>query len=497
LLDAIRLIEEDPDLLSCILMLLDREIVPRSELPLPLSPDLDPLYLTGVVERVQGDAYRLQNLIYRSFLAEYFYPGRVGHMLAMAGRWDSAIDYLEAGLIGGDEASRADLLPATINSMHAAEDLNQAAHFLARGLSAAFGVGQVQVWYAPPQENCLRLIGGLGGSEEGDSWAHHEMPLGVDRLEARTYRQATPLRASESSGHIWRAIPLMIPGRAPLGVVTLREDRFPEKFSQQRERELQILGYLNQAARAIQAVSTRRQELALAGRMQASLLPESLPVIPGWGLAAVWRPARETSGDFYDFIPLPAGRLGIVIADVVDKGIGAALYMALSRTLIRTYAADHPDCPGLVLGAANQRILAEAEVGQFVTAFYAILDPATGDLVYCNAGHNPPYLLGSGSIEVLHRTGMALGVSEGANWESQRVVLTPGAAMLMYTDGLVDALNPGEEPFGSQRLLESAQQGVDRSAQELQESLIAGVYAFMGGGPQVDDMTLVVVRRDP
>jgi serine phosphatase RsbU (regulator of sigma subunit) len=271
------------------------------------------------------------------------------------------------------------------------------------------------------------------------------------------------------------------------------------RFVEQRERDLQLAGYLNQAARAMEVVCRRRQELALAGRMQSSLLPRKPPDLPGWQLAATLRPARETSGDFYDFIPLPDGRLGIVIADVADKGMGAALYMALSRTLIRTYAADHPDRPDLALRAASERILADTGAELFVTVFYGILDPSNGTLTYCNAGHHPPYLLGSGagdSVEALSGSGMALGVLQDIRWGHTTIQIHPGTALLLFTDGVVDAQNSQREGFGSERMLELVRTNLGRSAHKVLEALLERLQQFMGDEPQFDDITLVVVERN-
>jgi len=498
--EAVRMIEEDPDLLRCILLLLSHGTVPRAELPLPLSPDLDPLYLTGVVERVDGDSYRIQNRIYHRFLFQRFHPGHVGHLLTMAGHWDRAMDYLEAAIQEGNAQARLDLLPAVINSMHAAEDVGQAARYLARGLSAAFGVVEARVWYAPPQEGHLRLVGHLGPRTDGPLWATAEIPVRADRLEARAYRQGQVLRGPEGTRHVWRALPLLVPGRRAIGTVTVCDDLVATHATGQRERDLQLQGYLSQAARALEVVSTRRQELALAGRMQASLLPTAAPKVPGWQMAATLQPARETSGDYYDFIPLPAGRLGLVIADVVDKGMGAALYMALSRTLIRTYAADYPDRPDLALRAANQRMLADSPAGLFVTVFYGILDPTAGTLTYCNAGHHPPYLLEAHTDEAVHPLpgrGIALGVLEDTDWEPVTIELPVGAALLLYTDGVLDALNAQEERFGSAQFLDIARTNLGRSADDLQQQLLSRLQQFVGDAPQFDDITLVTVVRDP
>jgi serine phosphatase RsbU (regulator of sigma subunit) len=210
-------------------------------------------------------------------------------------------------------------------------------------------------------------------------------------------------------------------------------------------------------------------------------------------------PAKETSGDFYDVIPLPKGRLGLLVADVADKGMGAALYMALCRTLIRTYAAEYDTRADLVLSATNRRILMDARADMFVTAFYGILDPSAGTLTYCNAGHNPPYLFsahGGGSVQALRGTGMALGVSEEAAWKQAAVELAPGEVLLLYTDGVTEAQDQQDAFFGQERLLAVAQANVGRSAQGIQDALMAEVREFVGDASQFDDITLMVVARE-
>jgi len=499
LIEAIRLIEEDPDLLQGILQLLAEDSVPRSALPLPLSPDLDPLYLTGVVEKIEQDQYRLQNLIYRQFLNHHFSPDRVGRVLAMAGRWESAIDYLETSIQQGSQGFRSDLLPATINSMYASQDLSQAAHFLRRGLSAAFGVVDSQIWMRFPQTDRLRSIGSADITRGTEGGTGQEIPIAADRLEARAYRTQVAIRGQEEGDRVLRAVPLVVPGGQPIGVVTVSEQLTSQPHVDLRERDLQMTGFLNQATRALNAVRLRRQELTLAGRVQASLLPDEPPATPGWQIAATWKPARETSGDFYDFVPLPKGRIGIVMADVVDKGMGAALLMALTRTLIRTYAVEFPTHPEHLLQVTNQRILTDIDAGMFVTLFYGVLDPANGLLTYSNAGHPPPYLFSPGENPgsiALPGSGMPLGVSDEANWQQGIQEIPPGAMLLLYTDGVIDAQNPLGEFLGEEGMLNIIQTRIGQSAKSVQETLLATLGDFAGAEPQVDDITLMTLIRD-
>ena len=236
-------------------------------------------------------------------------------------------------------------------------------------------------------------------------------------------------------------------------------------------------------------------ELAVAGRIQAGLLPTESPYIPGWQLAAIMEPARETSGDFYDFIPLPDGRVGIVVADVSDKGAGAALYMALSRTLLRTYAGQYPAQPELVFRAANERIAQETHTDMFVTTFYGILEPEIGRLIFCNAGHYPPYLLHADGLEMLGRAALPLGILEDASWEQDTAQLAPGDTLVLYTDGVTDARAPDGTVFGQERLLEMIKACRGCEAQDMQEALLSTIHTFVGSAPRFDDLTLLIVAR--
>lgn len=252
----------------------------------------------------------------------------------------------------------------------------------------------------------------------------------------------------------------------------------------------------------LEAIAAHRmaQELDLAGHIQSSFLPRLVPRPPGWDIAAALTPARQTSGDFYDFVECAENRLGLLVADVADKGTGAALYMALTRTLLRTFALSHPGAPHEALRAANERILTDAASDQFVTVLYGVLDLEAGVMFYANAGHNPGYLLrgdsdGGSSVESLGQTGMPLGMFDGLRWNAAHARIAPGDVLVLYTDGLSEAQNPGREEFGVERLLETVRAHLHSTAQEIHDALLAAVQQFVGDAPQFDDLTLVVVKR--
>lgn len=241
------------------------------------------------------------------------------------------------------------------------------------------------------------------------------------------------------------------------------------------------------------------RELSDAGKIQASFLPEQIPSVAGWDLAVDFNPARQTSGDFYDFIMLPDGKLGIIVADVSDKGAGAALFMTLSRTVLRTYIQLYPDDPAQAMQEANARILADSYSGMFVTIFFGLFDPASGHLRYVNAGHNPPLIYRQGEQEpfrMLNRTGMSLGVLEDANWKVGELDLDTNELLVVYTDGVTDAQNPQGVFFGMERFREAIVQAAEKpSASPVVAAICESIIQFTASAPAYDDMILLILRR--
>jgi len=240
-------------------------------------------------------------------------------------------------------------------------------------------------------------------------------------------------------------------------------------------------------------------ELDMAARIQADILPEDAPVITGWDLCAQLQPAHETSGDFYDFIPLNQRKWGLVVADVTDKGMGAALFMALSSTLFRNYANRFPTLPALTMSAVSERILSDTRGDMFVTAFLGILEPHTGRLTFANAGHPPGYLInqqrGKVSVDSLSHSGMALGVTETARWKQKTVRFSPGDYLILYTDGITEAQNEYGDFFGNHRLIDAILGQIGKSPREMQAAILAEVNQFMGSTPRQDDIAMVIIRR--
>ncbi|HEY6409044.1 MAG TPA: SpoIIE family protein phosphatase [Ktedonobacteraceae bacterium] len=236
------------------------------------------------------------------------------------------------------------------------------------------------------------------------------------------------------------------------------------------------------------------QELRVARLIQQTLLPKELPQPLGWQVSSYYQPARAVGGDFYDFLYFDDGRLGIVFGDVTDKGVPAALVMATTRSILRS-TAHISSSPGKVLELTNDLLYPDIPPNMFVTCLYAMLDPVSGRLVYANAGQDLPYLRHGGDISELRATGMPLGLMQGMFYEEKEITLAPGDSILFYSDGLVEAHNPGREMFGFPHLRKLLGGDLDRIP--VIDFLLAELAAFTGDGwEQEDDVTLVTLRRE-
>jgi sigma-B regulation protein RsbU (phosphoserine phosphatase) len=296
-------------------------------------------------------------------------------------------------------------------------------------------------------------------------------------------------------------VPLHIKGSL-LGVIYV-DNRLQSGIFQPADLDL-LTAIASSAATAIEnarlyqvAVEQGRleRELQMARDLQASLLPRETPHIAGWDFAAYWQPARQVSGDFYDFTSTEQG-VAVVIADVSDKGMPAALFMGLSRTIVRASLIGS-DSPAAGIAQANRLICADSPNSMFVTLFAAQIDRASGDLIYVNAGHNPPYLYRAVADQPLRlaRTGMALGIDGISRFDQHIVHLGPGDVLILYTDGILDALNAHGEEFGDERLRHVCARYCTESAAQIVAALRDEVLRFVGDEPLADDCTVVIVKR--
>lgn len=238
-----------------------------------------------------------------------------------------------------------------------------------------------------------------------------------------------------------------------------------------------------------------RAEIRIAAEIQRTFLPREVPASEKFEIAGMNIPAREVGGDFYDFIPLDSRTLGVVIADVAGKGIPAALFMALSRSILRAIAKAAQGVKETV-EESNDLITADAAVGMFVTLFYCLLDMETGDVAYVNAGHNPPicYSTRENRIKTLLPTGMAMGVLPDQTYSVGHLALDPGDILLLYTDGVTEAFNLKNEEFGEERLFDAVVASRELGARDLLDAVYRRMTMFTGDAMQSDDITLVVIR---
>jgi serine phosphatase RsbU (regulator of sigma subunit) len=363
------------------------------------------------------------------------------------------------------------------------------------------------------------------------------------------------LKAQRFQGHLAYAVEI---GGAPIGTLMVNTHA-SRRFLMDEAQLLALLG--SQLAQTLErerlhkeALARQRleQELDLAREIQASFLPACYPVLPGYSQASFYRAARQVGGDFYDFIeleaaphietlaaargaagpqsgtaltrrelelefwrsgksaprqtlkqptraPVPAGveRLGIVIADVTDKGVPAALFMALSRTLIRATASDGRP-PAAVLEKANRLILDDARSGLFVTCFYGILNTTTHTFTYADGGHNYPLLYrhATGEVDQLQASGIVLGIVPEPRFEQREITLESGDVLCFYTDGVTEAMDSRRRLFSEERLIEVLRRSHELPPDEIIARIIEAVTNFSAGAPQADDITMVMLKRE-
>lgn len=332
-------------------------------------------------------------------------------------------------------------------------------------------------------------------------------PLPPDCPSAEWHKQAcspvddNPARIITPTDGLF-AFPISVKGEG-YGVL-LAKDSAENLGARERRQEI-ITGVAQQIALAIQndrlkdeMVGRERleQEIQLARQIQRTFLPEQMPQVKGWQVDSRWQTARQVGGDFYDIFSIEPDLLGLVIADVSDKGMPAALYMTVARTLLRANAKTSHS-PAQVLEWVNNLLMNDSQNGMFVTVVYALLRPSTGELIYANAGHNRPllYTAGTQKVNMLPKGGMALAVMENIKFEDHNLTLNPGDALILYTDGATESFSPSGEAFGEDRLANAFLKAIEQNPSTLLEEIEAMLYRFREGAPPSDDITFLSISR--
>jgi serine phosphatase RsbU (regulator of sigma subunit)/anti-sigma regulatory factor (Ser/Thr protein kinase) len=310
------------------------------------------------------------------------------------------------------------------------------------------------------------------------------------------------LRELKAAG-VKLAVPLVSQGEL-IGVLNLGPRLSEQEYSSDDRKLLDNLAAqaapalrVGQLVREQEAEAATRQrfeqELEVARLIQQNFLPKELPDLPGWQIAAYYRPAREVGGDFYDVIPLPDGRVAFVVGDVTDKGVPAALVMSATRSVLRASAQRLIE-PGAVLERVNEHLCPDMPAKMFVTCLYGVLDPESGLLRFANAGHDLPYVKTADGVVELRARGMPLGLMPGMDYEEKEATLQPGESVLLHSDGIVEAHDQERDMFGFPRLKETVADAP--GGQKLIDRVLRDLEAFTGpGSEQEDDITMVTLER--
>ena len=266
------------------------------------------------------------------------------------------------------------------------------------------------------------------------------------------------------------------------------------------EKAIEQIDYVHESQEEHSQLESLKTDLAVAAEIQQAILPRIFPPFPEnereLDLAALMTPAKDVGGDFYDFFRIDDDHIGVVMADVSGKGIPAAIFMAVSRTLIRTIGLQGGD-PGACLTKSNNLLSKESVDCMFVTVFYAIYNIKTGELDYSNGGPNSPYILrANGKVEMMPMsTDCMVGGIEGLEYHNHKAQLNVGDTLLMYTDGVNEAFNEQWEEYGDQRMQDLLEKLTDKNCQEIIAAQLEDVRAFAGKAPQSDDITLMALKR--
>jgi serine phosphatase RsbU (regulator of sigma subunit)/anti-sigma regulatory factor (Ser/Thr protein kinase) len=320
-------------------------------------------------------------------------------------------------------------------------------------------------------------------------------------IEVEKLKLDSPTLKELQEAGVKLSLPLVSQGEL-IGLLNLGSRLSEQEYSRDDYRLLQDLATQASPALRVAQLAQRQklearqrerleQELRVARIIQETLLPKEIPSLSGWELAVHWQPAQEVGGDFYDFIRISDNELGIIIADVTDKGIPAAMVMATTRSLLRS-AAENLNSPGDVLARANDLLYPDIPAKMFVTCLYMILNSETGHICFANAGHNLPYLQTRDGVIEARSTGMPLGLMPGMEYEEHEITMVPGQCLLLSSDGLVEAHNPKRKMFGFPRVKEIMAE--DHNGDGLIAVLLAELEKFTGEEyEQEDDITLLTI----
>ena len=266
------------------------------------------------------------------------------------------------------------------------------------------------------------------------------------------------------------------------------------------EKAIEQIEYVHQMQKEHSQLESLKGDLAIASEIQQAILPRVFPpfsdLTDKLDIFASMTPAKDVGGDFYDFFRIDDDRIGFVIADVSGKGIPAAIFMAVSRTLIRA-TGIRGGSPAECISYSNKLLAGESVDCMFVTVFYGILNTTTGEIVYCNAGHNPPYVLKrNGQVEALPMSqDPMVGAIDGIEYHEGRLMLEKSDALVMFTDGVTEAMNVQNEEFGEERLEDTLAEVTLHNCQQMVEAIKADVAAFAGEAEQSDDITVLTLKR--